>query len=425
MDLERRQLMKQLIAILVLALPWIAVPLGAQAPPAEPTVISGQVLNSDDGKPLPGAIVSLPALNLTATTDAEGRYTLTIPADLARGQTVELRATFSDLEPRTAEVTLTPGAMTQDFVLGLAFFETITVGSRAVGAEAQKAVPVDVFTVQDIATAGASETNQILEALTPSFNFPRPTITDGTDTVRPATLRGLGSDQVLVLVNGKRRHTSALVHVNGSIGRGSTGVDLNAIPASAIERVEVLRDGAAAQYGSDAIAGVINVVLKSSPSPLTLDLKGGATTHGDGALVDTSVSQGWSLGSLGGSLFATVEYRDRDDTNRAGPDPRPQGSRDPVEQPNHHWGDAKAEDIMGFFNGQVPIGASGTTSFYTFGGVSRREGSAGGFFRRANENRNIPSIYPNGFLPLIEPEVTDYSAAFGVRGARGDWFWDV
>src|SRR6185295_7136496 len=236
--------MKQLVAILVLAFPLIAVPLGAQAPPAEPTVISGQVLDSD-GKPLPGAIVSLPALNLTVTTDAEGRYTLTIPADLARGQTVELRATFSDLEPRTAEITLGPGAVTQDFVLGLAFFETITVGSRAAGVEAQKAVPVDVFTVQDIETAGASETNQILEALTPSFNFPRPTITDGTDTVRPATLRGLGSDQVLVLVNGKRRHTSALVHVNGSIGRGSTGVDLNAIPASAIEKIEVLRDGAA------------------------------------------------------------------------------------------------------------------------------------------------------------------------------------
>jgi iron complex outermembrane receptor protein len=415
--------MKQLIAILVLALPWMAVPLGAQAPPAEPTVISGQVLNSDDGRPLPGAIVTLPALNLTATTDAEGRYTLTVPADLARGQTVELQATFTDLEPRTAEVTLTPGAVTQDFVLGIAFFETITVGSRAVGAEAQKAVPVDVFTVQDIETAGASETNQILEALTPSFNFPRPTITDGTDTVRPATLRGLGSDQVLVLVNGKRRHTSALVHVNGSIGRGSTGVDLNAIPASAIEKIEVLRDGAAAQYGSDAIAGVINIVLKSRPSPLTVDLRAGATTHSDGEMVNAAVSRGWSL--AGGQFFATAEYRDRDETNRAGPDPRPQGSVNPVPQPNHHWGDSKAEDAMLFFNGDKPLNANGTVSFYTFGGVSRREGSHGGFFRRALQAQNHPQIYPDGFLPLIEPEVTDYSFVGGVHGAAGDWFWDA
>ena len=111
----------------------------------------------------------------------------------------------------------------------------------------------------------------MIQALAPSFNFPRPTITDGTDTVRPATLRGLGPDQVLVLINGKRRHQSALVHINGSIGRGSTGVDLNAIPVSAIEHIEILRDGAAAQYGSDAIAGVINIVLKCGAKPVHAD----------------------------------------------------------------------------------------------------------------------------------------------------------
>ena len=120
-------------------------------------------------------------------------------------------------------------------------------------------VPVDIITQDQIATTGYAETAQVIQALAPSFNFPRPTITDGTDTVRPATLRGLGPDQVLVLINGKRRHQSALVHLNGSIGRGSTGVDLNAIPVSSIDHIEVLRDGAAAQYGSDAIAGVINV----------------------------------------------------------------------------------------------------------------------------------------------------------------------
>src|SRR5207245_4970898 len=107
---------------------------------------------------------------------------------------------------------------------------------------------------------------QDLQALAPSFNFPRPTIADGTDSIRPASLRGLGPDQVLVLVNGKRRHSSALVHVNGTFGRGTVGVDLNAIPAAAIERIEVLRDGAAAQYGSDAIAGVINIVLNDRAS---------------------------------------------------------------------------------------------------------------------------------------------------------------
>lgn len=204
----------------------------AQETTQEPTVISGRVTSAADGSPLPGATVTAPALGLTATTDAEGRYTLTVPP--GSGAKVELQATLSEHAPSTVEVDLAPGPVTQDFSLGVGFYESITVGSRAAGAEAEKSVPVDVFQIEDIETAGASETNQILESLTPSFNFPRPTITDGTDTVRPATLRGLGSDQVLVLVNGKRRHTSALVHVNGSIGRGSTGVDLNAIPASAI-----------------------------------------------------------------------------------------------------------------------------------------------------------------------------------------------
>ena len=388
----------------------------------EATVISGQVLSAADRQPLPGATVSIPDLGLQAVSDAQGRYTLTVPA-AAQGQTVEVRVSFSDLKESSAQVTLSPGAVTQDFTLEPAFFETITVGSRAAGAEAEEAVPVDVFTSAEIETAGASETMQIIQALAPSFNFPRPTITDGTDTVRPATLRGLGSDQVLVLLNGKRRHTSALVHVNGSIGRGSTGVDLNAIPASAIESIEILRDGAAAQYGSDAIAGVINVVLKSGASDTELELKTGATTHSDGQLIDTSVHRGWSLGR--GSLFATAEYRDRDATNRAGPDPRPQGSVHPVEQPNHHWGDSEARDVMGFFNALVPLGHGESAAFYAFGGVSRREGSHGGVFRRALEDRNWPAIYPDGFLPLIEPEVTDFSLATGVRGERHGWFWDL
>src|SRR5688572_30366986 len=241
---------------------------------AQELALTGRVVSADGEQPLPGATVSIPALGVAATTDAEGRYVLPLPAGAA-GKTVEVRASLPPFQSADAEVTLGPGA-TQDFSLGHSFHETITVGSRAPGVAGEKAVPIEVLSPQAIETTGASETNQIIQALAPSFNFPRPTITDGTDSVRPATLRGLGSDQVLVLINGKRRHTSALVHVNGSIGRGSTGVDLNAIPASMIERIEVPKDGAAAQYGSDAIAGVINIILKSGPEPLGLDLKGGA-----------------------------------------------------------------------------------------------------------------------------------------------------
>ena len=143
--------------------------------------------------------------------------------------------------------------------------EIVTVGTRAPDrSRLDSPVPVDVISEDEIRKTGHTEVGRVLQALAPSFNFSSSSISDGTDALRPATLRGLGPDQVLVLVNGKRRHGSALIHVNTSVGRGTAGVDMNAIPASAIKRIEVLRDGASAQYGSDALAGVINIVLKDS-----------------------------------------------------------------------------------------------------------------------------------------------------------------
>src|SRR3954465_5511811 len=129
---------------------------------------------------------------------------------------------------------------------------------------ADSPVPVDVIGAEAITNTGATETNRILNQLVPSFNFPQPSIADGSDALRPATLRGLSPDQTLVLINGKRRHVAALLNINGTVGRGSAAVDLNLIPGIAISRVEVLRDGASSQYGSDAIAGVINIQLKNA-----------------------------------------------------------------------------------------------------------------------------------------------------------------
>lgn len=389
--------------------------------------VTGKVTTAADGLSVPGATVSIAALKLTAETGTDGSYSIVVPAGLAKGQTVEIRVTFPGLQPQSANLVLSSSPTARDFALTFGFSEEITVGSRLAGAAAEKAVPVDILTPQQIATAGSSETNQIIQALAPSFNFPRPTITDGTDSVRPATLRGLGPDQVLVLINGKRRHNGALVHVNGSIGRGATGVDLNAIPASAIQRIEILRDGAAAQYGSDAIAGVINIVLKSGVNPTTLTAKVGRTSHDDGGLFDVSASHGWKIGA--GGLFATIEFRDRGETNRAGADPRDQivagdGGRNSVAQPNFHWGDADTTDLMSFFNAEFPVGA-GTSSAYAFGGLSRRTGSHGGFFRRALQDTNWPQIFPQGYLPLIEPDIIDWSATAGLRGIRNGWFWDA
>ena len=423
----------QLLLALILLCPAVA---SAQ----DPSVVTGRITTRDDGLPLPGATVSIPTLKLTAVTDADGRYQLAVPPGQAKGQSVELNVTFAGLQPRSVQINLSPGTVTQDIALGLSFTEEITVGSRTIGAAAEKAVPVDILTTQQIQATGATQTMEVIQALAPSFNFPRPTVSDGTDSVRPATLRGLGPDQVLVLINGKRRHQTALIHINSTIGRGSTGVDLNAIPVSAIERIEILRDGAAAQYGSDAIAGVINLVLKSGAKPVNLSLKAGGNTgtftevsgterdFSDGGTIDTSASAGWKIGR--GTVNLAGEFRDRKGTNRAGFDSRDQlaagdAGNNPVEQPNTHWGEAKTRDLLFFGNAEMPLSDGKTTSLYAFGGWGRRTGEHGGNFRRAIDATNWRTIYPLGFLPLIEPTIIDASGTGGVRGTRSGWFWDA
>jgi iron complex outermembrane recepter protein len=396
----------------------------AFAAPLAAQTVTGRVTLQSDGSPLPGVTVSIESLGLTTVTDANGNYTLSP----GRGGEMKVTATLQGFQTRSATVNLGNEASTHDFVLRPSFGEQITVGSRAIGAEQEKAVPVDVIPQEQIVATSSTETNQILQKLSPSFNFPRPTISDGTDSVRPATLRGLGPDQLLVMINGKRRHASALVNANNTVGRGSSGVDLNAIPASAIDNVEILRDGAAAQYGSDAIAGVINLVLKSDAQPIKVDLKAGSTTHGDGQMLDTSLSGGWGLGR--GTLFATAEYRDRYPTNRASPDPRDQivagdAGKNAVSQPNTHWGDAYERDAMFFGNMNLPLTEDSKQIFYAFGGYSVRHGSAGGNYRRAIQVQNWPQIYPLGFLPLIEPRVADTSLTAGARGTFATWFYDL
>jgi outer membrane receptor for ferrienterochelin and colicin len=180
-----------------------------------------------------------------------------------------------------AALNSSPG-LAQDAAEGADTGETIIVTGtrRADRSIADSPVPVDVIGSDAISTAGQTETNKILNTLVPSFNFPQPSIADGTDALRPATLRGLSPDQTLVLINGKRRHVSALLNINGTVGRGSAAVDLNTIPGLAIERIEVLRDGASSQYGSDAIAGVINIQLKKASS-------GGRVTASYGKYITT------------------------------------------------------------------------------------------------------------------------------------------
>lgn len=290
--------------------------------------------------------------------------------------------------------------------------------------------PVDVISGDELAASGITETARALQYAVPSFNFPTSSITDGSDAVRPASLRGLSPDHTLVLVNGKRRHMSALVHLNGTTGRGSSNVDLNAIPISAIKRIEVLRDGAAALYGSDAIAGVINIVLKDQREGGSITANTGQTYEGDGEQYKVHGNVGFEFGTDG---FFTVaaEYHHKNKTNRAGLDPRQQyplvdGELDPREATfdrlSHHVGDAEFENKSVFFNSAVTVGEG---ELYAFGGVSDRTSQSGAFYRRALDSRNIPEIYPDGFLPLLSPETQDSSFYAGYRFMLGEWSVDA
>ncbi len=330
-------------------------------------------------------------------------------------------------------------------------------------------VPVDVLSAEALSRTGLTETARALRDLVPSFNFPQPSITDGTDVIRPATLRGLGPDQTLVLVNGKRRHLSALLNINGSVGRGTQAVDINLIPSTAIGRVEVLRDGAAAQYGSDAIAGVINFQLNdarkgarltasyggyrgrvegvkevtgvrlSGGQPvllpdgnLALDTTGKDRKSNDGELLTLAGNLGLPLGAEG-FINISAEYRDRQPTNRAGYDPRRQynvtlaAGYDPREftfnRLSHRYGDAKTEDVAIVINAGIPLDAQ--IEAYAFATWGDRNGESAGFYRRNNDNRNVIAIYPDGFLPLITTKMRDHALTGGLRGELGGLNFDL
>ncbi len=295
----------------------------------------------------------------------------------------------------------------------------VSTGTRVSGRTiTETAAPVDIITSEEITNSGATEVGKILQLLAPSFNFSSTTISDGTDIIRPATLRGLGSDQVLVLINGKRRHQQALVNVQQTVARGSAGTDINAIPVTAIDRIEILRDGAAAQYGSDAISGVINIILKNQTGQTSLTLQAGQHYEGDGELLMTGINTGFELGDSGFINFS-LEYRDRGETNRAGVDTL----RVNPPRVTQRIGDADSENLSFWFNGEVPIGAA---EFYFFGGGSDREGNSSGFFRSAGDGRTSPDLYPDGYLPTLITTVNDRSVNAGLRNDFNDrWSWDL
>ena len=376
----------------------------------------------------------------------------------------------------TADTQTTPDAEAGD--------QVVVIGSRAPNRTVTDSpVPIDVISDSALQNSGTGELNKTLNQLVPSFNFPQPSIADGSDVTRPATLRGLNPDQTLVLVNGKRRHVSALLNINGTVGRGAAAVDMNMIPALAIQRIEVLRDGASSQYGSDAIAGVINVQLKTaseggraqvSYGKYITTLDGVANFNGlvgntpaldttdsrylqansdgerkarDGAMLTYGVNVGLPVGD-GGYFNFTGEYRDRNFTNRQGYDLRPNyirptsttfDSREAsFNRLDFRYGDAKTEDFNFLINTGMPLGNAEFYGFFTYG---HRDGLSAANFRQqsaatnrdfsvltpatAPTNGNFVGLTPDGYLPKIQSNIDDVSATSGIRaelaGFKGDF----
>ncbi len=452
--------------------------IGQAAFARQSATVSGTVTDARTGEGLVGATVKLRGTSTGNSTDVEGNYAFKAEP----GQYV-LEASFVGYAVSTRNITLSAGeTFTADFALSegsVDLNEIVVVGSRNANRTVlETPVPVDVIPLKEITENSPQvELTQILNYIAPSFSSNRQTISDGTDHVDPASLRGLGVDHVLVLVNGKRRHSSALVNVNGTFGRGSVGTDLNTIPAAAIERIEVLRDGAAAQYGSDAIAGVINIVLKENVDDVSFDVTAGQMYEGDGERLQVASNFGFPLGNKGGFVNVTGQYQFRGRTDRAGEftgsvfstggsgiyaedfeagdfSPFVPGQRLTAQEAaainaqnavtnnltaseeealinanggrrafTMQVGQSEAINTALYVNSAAPIGEE--KEIYFFGGLNDRRGMATGFYRLPNQTRTLTTIYPNGFLPEINTRIFDGSLAAGVRGRFGNWDVDI
>ena len=413
-------------------------------------------------------------------TDTDGNFQLNVSS-----LPVDIVISYTGFTSQT--ITASGEKITVALQEGTALGEIVVTGTRAFGrTNTDSPVPVDVIDVSKIISRGGQvSVNEILNVAAPSFTSQSQTVADGTDHIDPASLRGLGPDQVLVLINGKRRHNTSLLNINGTVGAGSVGTDMNAIPAAAIKRIEVLRDGAAAQYGSDAIAGVINIVLKEKTDGLELGITSGANMSSlgnhqeggiDGEKVQVDASYGLPIGTQGGYINLTGSIGTRNPALRNATNLEKlfdiDNSAERVylaNNPTSTVADMTASDYAGSIaslpqnfidaaanedynalddlelaaRGQtrndyrfkvgtaklregkaflnMSIPISETSEVYAFGGVGSREGLAFGFLREPHRPKANTAANVNGFLPGIQSNITDKSLAFGIRGTFNDW----
>lgn len=389
---------------------------------SQETAIKGTV-NIKSGAPLPGVTVMIEGTTRGTVTDIDGNYSI----NATNGEVILFSFVGFETARRVVGKDNTSEIILEETAQALG--EVVLVGSRNKARTAvESPVPVDVVDIKVVQElTGQTNVNQLLQFSAPSFNSNQQSGSDGSDAVDAATLRGLGPDQTLVLINGKRYHQSSLINLFGTKGRGNTGTDLNTIPVAAIKRVEILRDGAAAQYGSDAIAGVVNIVLEDKRGT-TVNLFSGAnlfTSPGrnqvvsdksvDGFTTDLSINHGLDIGKRGFGNF-TLEYIGKDYAFR-------NANPELYETSRERFGDAKSQNFYFFGNLEIPL--SEQVTFYSVPAYSHRNTDAYAWTRFVGGDNHISSIYPNNFNPLENTKIDDFTFNNGVKFNIGEWDVDV
>ena len=415
--------MRKLVKILILFI-LMSNPIFAQK------IIEGKVFDSKSNETVTGAMVFVKNTPNAVYTNAEGKFKIEIPDDIKT-----LMVTAAGYQKQEVEI-----ASGVSLVVSLIEFsdldvsKVVVIGSRDQSkTKAESSVAVDIIPVADVINkTGFVELNQIMQYASPSFNVNRQSGADLADHVDPSSMRGLGPDQVLFLVNGKRYHSSSIINVFGSRGRGNTGTDLNSIPASSVERIEVLRDGAAAQYGSDAVAGVINIVLKENQTGTSGSLGYGSNVTGwgaslnnnnskvlpstiDGGMLNANVTHGFKVGK--GNLSVTADYLSKARTLRPNNE-----AVFPDKNFRNGAGDAAVNTASMYFNGHFPL-AKG--EIYAVGGYSHRKTDSYIWTIAADDTtRNVYQIHANGFDPHLVTNIGNLTASVGYKSTVKGWNMD-
>lgn len=424
--------------------------------------INGKITEAQTGVAMEGVSVRIRSSGTGSTTDSSGIFSL------AAGPNDVLEISSIGYQPQSVKI----GGRSQINIslLNLAgnITEIVLVGTRSAGRiKTETPVPVDIININQVGVPTAKmDLTSSLNYAAPSFNYNKQSGADGADHVDLGTLRGLGPDQTLVLINGKRRHQTAFVALFGTRGRGNSGEDLNAFPESAVDRIEILRDGASAQYGSDAMAGVINIVLKRNINHWSINAGwSGYYDHKynslnnidpsqyytgnqiDGNTFSFSANNGFAIGKNGGFLNFSVDFLNQGKTFRQVPDTN--AATDPKALPytnsgRRAFGDGSVTTGGGMYNMEIPTTAGGKTTFYSFGGYNYKASDAYAYSRNfsakperfpVDNNGNllfVPGIMRRSadgetyYNPHIQTHISDVSLAAGIKGvAANDWSWDL